>query len=158
MSKAHLLVICLLAASFTGCMGGDDECSYTHENPKTILDEDEYYTLSLGEGHDRFRYDFERHDDEGHEVDIYFLDKLNLDKFESDSSFEYIESLSKPATTSMQFSLKGDGDSNEEYFLVLDNSNRGDSSPPSDLSNNKFNFSIDFTADYPISEGGCPDE
>ena len=22
----------------------------------------------------------------------------------------------------------------------------------------KFNFSIDFIADYPISEGGCPDE
>jgi len=52
MSKAYLLVICLLAASFTGCIGGEDlptEKEDDIEKEETVIEEEEETITPVGE-------------------------------------------------------------------------------------------------------------
>lgn len=139
MNKVGMVAV-LLMLPFTGCLGGD-ECGWMTDTTKSVLDEDEAFSWHLGERVSEIKYWWDRHDDEGHEIDIYVMDNFNHQKYTSDSSFSYIPSLSNPATTSDDFD-KSDYINEDDFWLVIDNTNRGDSSPPSDGVNNIVEFTV----------------
>ena len=147
MSKAYLLVICLLAVSFTGCMSGS-ACGWVEDHTEFIIDEGGFFSyrlnsLSHGETISEVAYHFQRHDDEGHDIDIYFLDDLNNQKYESDDSFAFNEALSWESTSNPNFDRSADVADDQEYYLIVDNTGRRASYPPSDGENNTVHFTLD---------------
>ena len=145
MSKAYLLVICLLSLSFTGCLDDDETCGTVIENNELIIDEDQNYILGLNDDDDTVEsisYHFQRYDDEGHNIDVYVLDDTNRQQYGNDHSFTYIEELSWESTSNPNFERESDISQKDIYYFIVDNSERGGSSPPSDGENNEVHFKI----------------
>ena len=145
MYRVYLLLPILLSASFTGCIG--ENCDTVTDSTETVIDEDQYYYLDFNTGDvvKSLQYTFERKDSEGHEIDVYLLDKGNFQQYENDHSFVYLVDFSEPATTKTMFGKDGNLDEDDEYFLVIDNTDAGASSPPSDGVNNPVHFAIDYS-------------
>ena len=145
MYRVYLLLPILLSASFTGCIG--ENCDTVTDSTETVIDEDQYYYLDFNTGDvvKSLQYTFERKDSEGHEIDVYLLDKGNFQQYENDNSFVYLVDFSEPATTKTNFGKDGNLDKDEKYVLVVDNSDRGDSYPPSDGVDNGVHFVTDYS-------------
>ena len=146
MNQVYLFALVLLCASFTGCMGGED-CDTVTDSTETAIDEDQYYAIDFNTGNvvKSLQYTFERKDDEGHEIDVYLMTKINFQQYENGNSFVYLVDFSEPATTKTMFGKDGNLDEGDEYFLVIDNTDAGDSYPPSDGYDNGVHFVIDYS-------------
>ena len=148
MNKAYLLGLIFLSASFAGCTGDEEEnCDTITDSTETVIDEDQYFTQEFGVGVVSLQYTFERKDSEGHEIDVYLLDEMNFQQYENGNSFVYLVDFSEPATTKTMFGKDGNLDEGDEYFLVIDNTDAGDSYPPSDGYDNGVHFVIDYSVE-----------
>ena len=145
MNRVYLLVLVFLSASFAGCTGDEEECGTLTDSTETVIDEDQYYSIEFGQVVKSLQYTFERKDDEGHEIDVYLLTKINFQQYEGGNSFTYLVGFSEPATTKTMFGKDGNLDESDEYFLVIDNTDAGASSPPSDGYDNGVHFVIDYS-------------
>ena len=145
MNKAYLLALVFLSASFAGCTGDEEECDTLTDSTETVIDEDQYYYQEFGVGVKSLQYTFERKDNEGHEIDVYLLTEINFQQYENDNSFVYLVDFSEPATTKTNFGKDGNLDKDEKYVLVVDNTDRGDSYPPSDGVDNGVHFVTDYS-------------
>ena len=145
MNQVYLFALVLLCASFTGCIG--ESCDTVTDSTETAIDEDQYYAIDFNTGDvvKSLQYTFERKDDEGHEIDVYLMTKINFQQYENGNSFVYLVDFSEPATTKTMFGKDGNLDEDDEYFLVIDNTDAGASSPPSDGVNNPVHFAIDYS-------------
>ena len=146
MKKAYLLSLVFLSASLTGCMGGED-CDTVTDSIETTVDEDQYFYFDFNTGDvvKSLEYTFERKDDEGHEIDVYLMTEPNFQQYEKDNSFVYLADFSEPATTKTNFEKNGNLDESKKYFLVIDNTDHGDSAPPSDGYDNGVHFAADYS-------------
>ena len=146
MNQVYLFALVLLCASFTGCMGGEN-CDTVTDNTEVSIDEDQYYFFDFNTGDvvKSLEYTFERKDDEGHEIDVYLMDKPNFQQYENGHSFVYLVDFSEPATTKTMFGKDGNLNEDDEYFLVIDNTDSGDSAPPSDGYDNGVWFVVDYS-------------
>ena len=145
MNQVYLFALVLLCASFTGCIG--ESCDTVTDSTETAIDEDQYYAIDFNTGNvvKSLQYTFERKDDEGHEIDVYLMTKINFQQYEDGNSFVYLVDFSEPATTKTNFGKDGNLDESDEYFLVIDNTDAGDSSPPTDGVDNGVHFVVDFS-------------
>ena len=145
MYRVYLLLPILLSASFTGCLG--ENCSTVTDSTETAIDEDQYFYIDLNTGDvvKSLQYTFERKDDEGHEIDVYLLTKINFQQYEDGNSFTYLVNFSEGATTKTYFEKDGGLNEDDKYFLVIDNTDAGDSYPPSDGYDNGVHFVIDYS-------------
>ena len=143
MNQVYLFALVLLCASFTGCIG--ESCDTVTDSTETAIDEDQYYSIEFGQVVKSLQYTFERKDDEGHEIDVYLMTKINFQQYEDGNSFVYLVDFSEPATTKTMFGKDGNLDEGDEYFLVIDNTDAGASSPPSDGYDNGVWFVLDYS-------------
>ena len=90
-------------------------------------------------------YHFQRYDDEEHDIDVYVFDDLNYRQYNNDNSFVYIDELSWESTSNPNFERESDISQKDLYYLIVDNTNRGGSSPPSDNENNEVHFQLKVT-------------
>ena len=146
MTKVYLSTLVFLCASFTGCMGGED-CSTVTDSVETAIDEDQYYYIDFNTRQvvKSLQYTFERKDSEGHEIDVYLMTEINFQQYENGNSFVYLVDFSEPATTKTYFEKDGNLDKDDKYFLVIDNTDAGDSHPPSDGYDNGVHFVVDYS-------------
>ena len=122
------LIICAGLAT-SGCSSDSGHGSYD----KTVtVDEDQYFSVQLT-GVSQVGWIVEYLDGE-HNFDVYLLDDVNYQQFTNGNSFNYLSELSAPDAKGGQ---RGPVTITEDdYYLVVDNSNQGDSAPPSDGVNN----------------------
>ena len=73
------------------------------------------------------------------------MTKINFQQYEDGNSFVYLVDFSEPATTKTMFGKDGNLDEGDEYFLVIDNTDAGASSPPSDGYDNGVHFVTDYS-------------
>jgi len=157
MKLTPIIVIAILLP-FTGCMHDsfDTSCTYTYDEASRSIGEDSYFAFNFGDGHDSVNYNFTREDADPHDIDIYFLDSANYAKFEDGDSFSYIAAISFPSTKNSHLNVESSLSPDSSYYLVIDNSDRGDSAPNQlDFDEDEADFELEVRADFPVENGGC---
>ena len=80
----------------------------------------------------------------------------NYTKFEDGDSFSYIADISFPSTKNSHLNIESSLSPGSSYYLVIDNSDRGDSAPNQlDFDEDEADFELEVRADFPVENGGC---
>ena len=157
MKLAPIVVIAILLP-FTGCIheSFDKSCTYYYHEVTRSIGEGDYFISVIGDGYDSVDYNFTRQDSDPHDIDIYFLDESNRAKFEDGDEFAYFDGLSFPSTQNNHLNVEGSLLPDISYYLVIDNSDRGDAAPNQlDLDEDEADFELELRADLPVEDGGC---
>ena len=73
-------------------------------------------------------------------IDIWFMDDLNFQQYENDNSFTYMGSLSAPDGKSASRGPIDPGPGS--WHLVVDNTDTGDATPPTNGENDAVSFRL----------------
>jgi len=122
-----LLILVPLLGLLQGIITGEEPKTF-YQTQQLGIEEDEYIIVHIPE-YDEFKWTVRYFGGE-HEIDIIFLDEYNCGRFE-DKPVVYIGELSRLSFSGSSAS-EGPVELDEgSYCLVIDNSDRGASSPPS---------------------------
>ena len=130
------MVLC--AVLFTGCTGfGPTELS----SQEIVVLEDDYYVLTGISGFETYSWEIDDiNSADGLSWDVYFTDSANCDKFLNGESFLHSGSLSLEGMSSSGSKSAGSWSSGEDYCFIVDNSDMGATSPPSNGAENKVHI------------------
>jgi hypothetical protein len=126
-----LVVALLLASTLAGCTspayGAGTVPSLTWDkNGSITVEEDQYiqFGFILNSGG---RYDFSAQVQSGPNVDLFLMDSLNFQQYQNGNAFSYFASCSRSPMNSGSGTCQLDA---RQYYIVIDNSDVGNASPP----------------------------
>ncbi len=103
-------------------------CGITSGTTNSISeDEYMYRKISFYEG-DKLEISIEVDVTSGPNIDVYVMDEVNYADYKDGDSFSYYSSLSRGDTS--YWSADGTIHENGAYYIVIDNTDKGDASPP----------------------------
>ena len=143
--KTSLLVVILLSATsiMPGCLDslrGDSE-DILCETSK-VVQEDSYFGCEFTLYSD-YTISIELTHDDGPLIDLYTMNEINYRDFQDCDEFYYYADLSDPGTRGASESgTLGEG----TYYIVVDNSDCGDTQPPSNGVDDSAYVSVRITA------------
>jgi hypothetical protein len=129
MNKSYMLVICLLAASFTGCLGSDetitceDEITLIQEYNEDTGDSWGYECMFTGGLWGYRELSIEVTSTGESPVHIFTFNPDQLDSWTSCEYFDYYESFSELNSTGTSIKEKIDA---EDFYVVFDHPNSCD--------------------------------
>ena len=145
MKTESLVVLLLFATSVApGCLDSilDDSEELLCEET-TVIQEDEYYSCYFTLNRDA-TISIELTLEDGPLVDLYTVTEINYEKFTECEEFYYFVDLSDPGTRGA--SESGTLSEGGPYYVVVDNSDCGDTQPPSNGVDDSAYVSVRITA------------
>ncbi len=120
--EIRICALLLLLPLMAGCAGS----SGLDEVGRTVLAEDQYYTISFNAKRTvDLSIQVEVHS--GPNLDVFVVDEINFQQFKARNNFVHFESCGGVAAQGFQRSCSlAEG----AYFVILDNTNSGAVSPP----------------------------
>jgi len=117
---ASMMILIMMTSTLAGCT---DELELSES---VFVNEDEWvgYTFDC---YDSCVVDVSVDVDYGPEIDVYVMTSMNYDNFKECDSFYYYEDVSRSGTYGFSGSTSLDSG---DYVIVFDNSDCGDTSPP----------------------------
>ena len=124
--KNYRKIIAIVA--FIGLVLTVFTCGITSATTNSI-NEDEYMyrKISFYDG-EKLELSIEVDVTSGPNVDVYVMDQMNFADYKDGDSFSYYSSLSRGDTS--YWSADGTIRENDVYYIVIDNTDKGDASPP----------------------------
>ena len=117
---ASMMILIMMTSTLAGCT---DELELSES---VFVNEDDWvgYTFDC---YDSCVVDVSVDVDYGPEIDVYVMNSMNYDNFKECDSFYYYEDVSRSGTYGFSGSTSLDSG---DYVIVFDNSDCGDTSPP----------------------------
>jgi hypothetical protein len=142
-----LVFLLLSSPAFSGCL---DNGNNLFSSPEwSVLDEQEmfiergqYFSLKEIEGHEQYKWELKYNSE--HDFDVYFLDDKNCQKWDIGEPVLIISALSWEGMNSDGDKGPSYQDSSKTYCWIIDNSDKGNSSPPLDGDNGPIHVSFTF--------------
>ena len=131
----RFLILALTVVSLSGCTDTSYDDSTViqrglsrvyHDDGRTILAEDQYYNSGFT-ATSTFRLDISVNVQSGPSIDVIVLDELNFNQFRDGNGYVHFSGCGGVAAQAYQRSCTLGADT---YYIVIDNSDRGDASPP----------------------------
>ncbi len=106
-----------------------------------VVLEDEHYVLSGISGYETYSWEIEDiNSASGLSWDVYFTDEENCEKFLNGGNFLHSSSLSWEGFSSSGSKSAGSWSSSDNYCFIVDNSDKGATSPPSNGEEDKVHI------------------
>ena len=142
-----LVCFLLFCPTFAGCIGeGNNPFSspewYVLDEQEMFIEEDQYYSLKGIEGYEQYKWELKYYSEQ--DFDVYFLDDTNCQKWDIGEPVLIISALSWEGMNSDGDKGPSYQDSSKTYCWIIDNSDKGNSSPPLDGDNGPIHVSFTF--------------